>query len=257
MYSDCFSFFPTKTKKINTGRWKGAWLAEVGHVSVLSLLVSWWWAVSTLDSCSHQGGGKACTQTHTHTHTHTHTCRRTSAGMSVPSLIPDDMPTTVSCSDASHHRLSLTHTHTHTYAQTQAEQPESGFAWEQRGQVIASAKWKKAAASVKGDTELSSLQLCCHTVGGGGLHCELDLVYSYFSYRNFTSADGWGEAQTCFFRWDVWRRRCLGSLRECVEGMWRGGEEGVSKIFVLLRCLRWTLSSAMPPGMCPACPPIH
>lgn len=71
----CFSFFPIKTKKINKGRWKGALLSEGGHISVLSLLVSWWWAVSTtLDSCSHQGGGNVCTHPHTHTRKQTYIC---------------------------------------------------------------------------------------------------------------------------------------------------------------------------------------
>lgn len=57
------------------GRWKGALLAEGGHISLLSLLVSWWLAVSTTPcSCSHHSGGNGIAHRHI------------SSGMSFPSL---------------------------------------------------------------------------------------------------------------------------------------------------------------------------
>lgn len=220
-------FFSNETKKINKGRWKGALLAEVGHVSVLSLLVSWWWAVSKLDSCSQRGGGKACT----------HTCRRTVHLLACPCPLWSLTPAIPD---------SLSHTHVCTDT---GRATRGWFCMRAGRQVIASQMEKSCSFCERGYRSEFTSAVLSHS---GGTPQLAYFVLFVFFLLCFTSADGWGEVRTCFLRWDIWQLRCLGSLKECVVRMWRG----VSKIFVLLRCLRWTLFSAMP-GMCPVCPPIH
>lgn len=140
------------------------------------------------------------------THTRAHPC----ASMPVTLLISDDMPTTVSCSDASLHWLSLIYTCT---VRSDRKSNHSGLAWQQTGPAIASQNRKKLQLLWKGWQ--NSFQLCRHKVER--LYCWLVMFYSSFSDRTHILFELIDNVCMCvcgevglkyFFCYSVWAELC-------------------------------------------------
>lgn len=187
-------FLSNETKKINKGRWKGALLAEVGHVSVLSLLVNWWWAVSMLDSCAQSPRRRDGM----HTNTHMQTCctqGRLDAGP-LPLNICWHFCALSDLWWQANHRvllwrqpsLTLSVSHTCMHRHNQSVALHESCRRQSRGDRSLWAKWKKAAAQLlwKGIQHWVhfSCAVRCVKISAEGLHCWVILFYSYFSNRN-------------------------------------------------------------------------